>query len=97
MINKKKLSKDLIDFIENSTWVFAKTYARTWPHEYIIQEEVDNDLFLKLANHIDKFGYEDYFYKMKQMYFEYNGHLLAYGKHYKQMLKQRHISSKKKR
>ncbi len=32
-------------FIENTTWTFAKTYAKTWPHEYIVQEKVDNDLF----------------------------------------------------
>jgi len=74
MVNKKELSEDLINFIENSNWIFAKIYAKTWPHEYIVQEKADNDLFLKLANHIDKFGYEDYFYKMKQVHFEYSGY-----------------------
>jgi len=75
MTNKKELPEDLINFIENTIWIFAKTYAKTWPHEYIVQEKVDNKLFLELANHIDKFGYEDYFYKMKQVYFEYDGHV----------------------
>ena len=46
-----ELSEDLKKFIENQNWIFAKTYAKTWPHEYIVQEKVDNDLFLKLANH----------------------------------------------
>lgn len=74
MINKKELSKELIKFIKNSTWIFAKTYAKTWPHEYIVQEKVDNDLFLKLANHIDTFGYEDYFHKTRQIYLGYKGY-----------------------
>ena len=26
------------------------------------------------SNHIDTFGYENYFYKMKQIYFDYNGY-----------------------
>lgn len=68
-----KLSEELMSFIKNQEWVFAKTYAESWPHEYIVQERVDNDLYLELANHIDSFGYEDYFYKMKQTYFDYNG------------------------
>ena len=68
-----ELSQKLKNFIEDSGWIFAKTYARTWPHEYIVQEKVDNNLFIELANHIDKFGDEDYFYNMKQIYFEYNG------------------------
>ena len=63
----------IISFIENSTWTFAKTYAKTWPHEYIVQEKVDNDLFLKLAQHIDTFGYKEYFYKNKMTYFDYDG------------------------
>jgi len=68
-----ELSEKLKDFIKKQEWIFAKTYAETWPHEYIVQERVDNKLFLELANHIDQFGYEDYFYKMKQIYFDYDG------------------------
>ena len=68
-----ELSEKLKNFIKEQDWIFAKTYAKTWPHEYIVQERVDNKLFLELANHIDQFGYEDYFYKMKQIYFDYDG------------------------
>ena len=35
-------SNKLKNFIKNSEWIFAKTYAKTWPHEYIVQENVDN-------------------------------------------------------
>ena len=68
-------SDEVKSFINNSTWIFAKTYAETWPHEYIVQEKVDNDLFLKLAYHIDTFGHEEYFYKKKMTYFDYNGYV----------------------
>ncbi len=66
-----ELSEKLKDFIQNQDWTFAKTYSKTWPHEYIVQEQVDNKLFLELAVHIDNFGFEDYFYNTKQTYFEY--------------------------
>ena len=68
-----KLSDDLKEFIKNQGWTFAKTYAKTWPHEYIVQEKVDNDLFLKLGEHIDTYGYNEFFYEMKQAYFDYDG------------------------
>ena len=64
---------EIESFIGNSSWIFAKTYAQTWPHEYIVQEKVDNDLFLKLADHIDTYGREEYFYKKKMTYFDYDG------------------------
>jgi len=67
-----ELSEKLKDFIQNQDWIFAKTYSKTWPHEYIVQERVDNELFLELAGHIDNFGFEDYFYNIKQHYFEYD-------------------------
>ena len=67
------LTKRLKEFIKSSDWIFAKTYAKKWPHEYIVQEKANNSLFLELANHIDKYGYEDFFYKTKQVYFKYDG------------------------
>ena len=69
------LSNDIKMFIENTTWVFAKTYAKTWPHEYIVQEKVDNDLFIELAKHIDTHGHEEYFYIKQMTYFDYYGHV----------------------
>ena len=69
-----ELPEKIKNFIKEQNWIFAKTYAKTWPHEYIVQEKVDNELFMELANHIDQYGYEDYFYKMKQIYFDYDGY-----------------------
>jgi hypothetical protein len=52
------LSKALKDFIKNSKWIFAKTYAETWPHHYIVRDMVDEALFIKMVKHIRQFGYE---------------------------------------
>jgi len=69
----KQLPDRLKRFIADSKWTFAITYAKNWPHEYIVQERVDSDLFLALAHHIDTYGYESHFYNTKLMYFDYDG------------------------
>jgi hypothetical protein len=69
----KEFSEKLKRFVEESNWIFAKTYAKTWPHEYIVEEKVDLSLFGELADHIDKFGYESDFYTTKQTYFDLHG------------------------
>jgi hypothetical protein len=68
------LSEDLRQFIADESWTFAKTYAETYPHEYIVEERVDRDLFLRLAHHIDSYGYTDYFYNKAVIYLDYNGY-----------------------
>ena len=73
-MNTSSLSVALKNFITNSDWIFAKTYAKTWPHEYIVQEQVDNDLFLALAEHVDSQGYKDNFYKKEVIYFDHDGY-----------------------
>ena len=69
----KKFSGELKGFINNSKWVFAKTYAATWPHHYIVRERVDENLFLKMVKHIRCFGYEGPFYEQKYIYFDEDG------------------------
>ena len=63
-----ELLEKIKHFIKEENWIFAKTYAEIWPHEYIVQEKVDNKLFLELANHIDQLGYGDYFYKKTNIF-----------------------------
>ena len=70
-----EFSKELKDFIENSKWIFAKTYADTWPHHYIVRERCDEDLFIKLVRHIRQFGYEGPFYSKKYIDFEEAGYV----------------------
>lgn len=71
--NQMELSDRIKHFIENTKWTFAKTYADTWQHEYIVQEKVDNELFLEFAQYIDNFGYESNFYQSIVVYFDYDG------------------------
>jgi len=61
MIDLEKARK----FIANCDWIFAKTYAQTAPHEYIVREKLSVDLqadFDWFAALIDHEGYEDKFY-----------------------------------
>ena len=68
------LADELRRFIAVETWTFAKTYAQTYPHEYIVEERVNRDLFVKLAHHIDTHGYTDYFYSKAVTYLDYDGY-----------------------
>jgi len=61
----------LHDFIESTPWVFAKTYAKTWPHEYIVRDRVDETLFLELARHISEHGYQGSFYRKSITYYDH--------------------------
>jgi len=71
----KKFSNELKEFINNSKWTFAKTYAATWPHHYIVRERENEDLFIQMDKHIRRFGYEGRFYKKKFTYFEEDGYV----------------------
>ena len=47
--------------IDETEWTFAKTYAKTWPHEYIVRDRVDEELFVSLVRHIREHGDEGRF------------------------------------
>jgi len=68
-----KLNIKLNKFIKSQDWIFAKTYAKTWPHEYIVRDKVDEALFVKLVEHIRSNGYIGKFYKMDITYFDEDG------------------------
>lgn len=53
-----EFSKGIKQFIGNQVWIFAKTYAKTWPHEYIVGERVENAFFSELAAFIDTCDYK---------------------------------------
>lgn len=61
-------------FIASVKWIFAKTYADTWPHEYIVRERVDEDSFVEMVLHIRQYGYEGRFYSKKIVYFDHEGY-----------------------
>jgi hypothetical protein len=62
----------LRSFVDASTWTYAKTMPK-WPHEYIIKDRVDPELFVQLVRHIREHGYEGRFYKRSITYFDEDG------------------------
>ena len=60
----------LQDFIDSYEWIFAKTYAKTAPHEYCVCEYGDpkRNEFVEFAKHIKQHGYKDYFWGHPNMY-----------------------------
>lgn len=67
------LPSELRDFVGREKWTFAKTYAKTWPHEYVVRDRVDEALFVRLVEHIRAHGYLGRFYRMKITYFDEDG------------------------
>ena len=68
-----KLPTNLKAFVIEQKWTFAKTYALAWPHEYIVRNRVDEDLFVQLVRHIRMYGYEGRFYRKTLTYFDEDG------------------------
>ena len=64
------LTRELREFVDSASWVFARTYAATWPHEYIVRDRVDERLFVSLVVHIRTHGYEGRFYRRTITYFD---------------------------
>lgn len=59
---------DLRDFVESAPWRFAKTYAATWPHEYVVRTPDNAPMILALARHIFAHGTEGRFYSQIRKY-----------------------------
>ncbi len=68
-----KLPPNLKAFVIGQEWTFAKTYAPTWPHEYIVRNHVDEEFFSQLVQHIRTNGYEGKFYRKSITYFDEDG------------------------
>ena len=66
------LPEDLRHLVDSSEWTFAETMPE-WPHEYIVREPVDEDLFLHLVRHIRDNGYEGKFYRRSITYYDDGG------------------------
>lgn len=60
------------DFINSGKWTFAKTYAKTAPHEYIVRDHLsdeDKNAFDAFLDLINKEGYEQKFYNTTYKYY----------------------------
>ena len=53
---------DVRAFVDSTSWRFAKTYAATWPHEYVVRSPENAEMVLALARHIFEHGIEARFY-----------------------------------
>ena len=61
------------NFIESTPWRFAKTYAATWPHEYIVRTPENASMVLSLAQHIFAHGEYGRFYSQVRKYHHEGG------------------------
>ena len=61
------------NFIANNTWIFAKTYAATAPHEYLVKRNLspeDQETLVEFAYFIKENGYKKLFGSMEFTYFD---------------------------
>ena len=65
-------SGELRAFVDERRWTFAKTMPE-WPHEYIVRDRVDEQLFERLVVHIRAHGAEGRFYEKRLIYYEEAG------------------------
>ncbi|MGD8700649.1 MAG: hypothetical protein PVJ43_15235 [Gemmatimonadales bacterium] len=65
--------EDVRNFVESTEWTFAKTYAATWPHEYVVRDEENASMILALARHIFEHGIEGRFYSQVRKYHHEGG------------------------
>ena len=64
--------EDLCLFVGSEQWTYAKTMP-LWPHEYLVRGRVDEQLFVRLVQHIRANGYEGSFYQKRLTYYEEAG------------------------
>ena len=69
-----KLPVRLRRFVDEEKWTFAKTMPE-WPHEYLVRDRVDEELFEELIHHIRAHGADQRFYGRRHRYFEEAGKL----------------------
>ena len=60
-------------FVESTRWTFAKTYAATWPHEYVVRTTENAVMILALARHIFEHGTDGRFYSQVRKYHHEGG------------------------
>jgi hypothetical protein len=60
-------------FVDTTSWRFAKTYAATWPHEYVVRTANNAAMILALARHIFDHGVDGRFYAQVRKYHHEDG------------------------
>lgn len=72
MSETTRLPTPLREFVDSEEWTFAKTMPE-WPHEYLVRDRVDTQLFETLVRHIREHGLEGRFYRRVLIYFAEDG------------------------
>lgn len=65
--------EDVLRFVESTAWTFAKSYANTWPHEYVVKTSQNATMLLALARHIFAHGVDGRFYSQIRKYHHEGG------------------------
>ena len=60
-------------FVDSAHWTFARTYAASWPHEYIVRNAENAPMILALARHIFEHGVDGRFYSQVRKYHHEGG------------------------
>jgi hypothetical protein len=71
-MSSQGFSGHLRAFVDRERWTFAKTMPE-WPHEYLVRERVDEQLFVGLVEHIRLYGRSGRFYERVIVYYEEAG------------------------
>lgn len=66
-------SEDVREFVASARWIFARTYAATWPHEYIVQTPANGPMIRAMARHIFENGTDGCFYSQIRKYHHEGG------------------------
>jgi hypothetical protein len=64
---------DVRQFAGSTTWTFAKTYAKTWPHEYVVRTPRNAAMLVALARHIFEHGVDGRFFSQVRKYHHEDG------------------------
>jgi len=67
------LPATLRTFVGTTPWTFARTYAATWPHEYVVRNAENAAMIFALARHIFEHGVEGRFYSQVRKYHHEDG------------------------
>ena len=64
------------EFIERQDWIFAKTYAKRAPHEYIVRDNIKgtDEEFMNMVNYIQENGQTMWFWNYPNKYIYVDGH-----------------------
>lgn len=71
-----ELPEHLQTFVKFAPWRWARTYATTWPHFYVLRRDLDDGearAFTELLQHIREHGYWGRFRERAVWYYDFDG------------------------